>query len=129
MTVKKPVVQTDDMPSYDVEQIQSRRRFVSKTLSLSGLFAAAGISDAVFRSALTNEAHAAESRVMSDALSLAASKGSLEPALKEFDGKLSKSEISALQKITPQELRALMNIKRKIGGGSAKCCDAGTGIF
>jgi len=132
---------SDEFPQLDAEQVKDRRRFMQRTLSLTATLAAAGITESVLEAALMNDAEAADMRStkmvptkgakadFANALSMSARDGDTRKALDRFGGKLSSQERQIMEKLSPGDLRTLMNLKRKLGGGKAACCDAGTGIF
>lgn len=143
----------ENFPKLDQESVQNRRRFMKRTLSLTAVFAAAGLSESVLEAALMNDAEAADltiqkgatelkgvqrravvagagsERDFANALSLAAHDGNAKKSLQRFGPKLSLQQQRVLKSLSANDLRTLMALKRKLGGGSAKCCDAGATIF
>ncbi len=142
--MSKTIEHTEEtFPKLDHESVQNRRRFMKRTLSLTAVLAAAGLSESVLEAALMNDAEAADlnlqkravvagagsERDFANALSLAAHDGNASKSLQRFGPKLNLQQQQVLKSLSANDLRTLMALKRKLGGGSAKCCDAGATIF
>jgi len=145
--MSEPIDKTDEtFPKLDQAGIQDRRRFMKRTLNLTAVLAAAGLSESVLEAALLNDAEAADysaskyqpttaakgagsERDFANALSMAARDGNSTKALQKFGAKISPQQQEVLQSLSKNDLNTLMNLKRKLEGGSAKCCDAGATIF
>ena len=142
----KPIENTEEtFPKLDEEGIQDRRRFMKRTLNLTAMLAAAGLSESVLEAALMNDAQAADmtmkaptrtmaptagsQRDFANAVSMAARDGSSTKALQQFGAKISPQQQQVLQSLSRNDLNTLMTLKRKLEGGAAACCDAGATIF
>ena len=149
----KPIEKTEEtFPKLDEESVQERRRFMKRTLNLTAMLAAAGLSESVLEAALLNDAEAADmtmkqptpmikqptatmaqgvgsERDFANALSMAARDGNSNKALQQFGAKISPQQQQVLQGMSRKDLNTLMSLKRKLEGGAAACCDAGATIF
>lgn len=122
----------DPSVSYRADGVRERRRFLNRTLSLTAVLAAVGISDTVIQSAFnTAEAAAPADRTLAKALATAVKRKDVKPALRQFGKQLSPKQVKALSGLTKKDLIALDRIQKKMAAASGEqnCCDVGTGIF